>query len=66
MRKLIGIVASAIFAVSIGASSAFAAGKSPAEFYKDNVVTIILGAGPGGGYDLYARTVMKHLVKHLS
>lgn len=65
MRKLIGIVASSIFAVAIGASSAVAAGKSPAEFYKDNVVTIILGAGPGGGYDLYARTVMKHLVKHI-
>lgn len=42
-----------------------AAAESPAEFYKDNVVTIILGAGPGGGYDLYARTVMKHLVKHI-
>ncbi|MBO38458.1 MAG: hypothetical protein CMM75_04695 [Rhodospirillaceae bacterium] len=65
MRKLIGIVASSVLAVSIGASSAFAAGKSPAEFYKDNVVTLILGAGPGGGYDLYSRTVMKHLVKHI-
>ena len=65
MRKLIGIVAGSVFAVTLGASSALAAGKSPAEFYKNNVVTIILGAGPGGGYDLYARTVMKHLVKHI-
>ncbi|MEE8332870.1 MAG: hypothetical protein V3R85_03395 [Alphaproteobacteria bacterium] len=41
------------------------AAETPAEFYKDNVITIILGAGPGGGYDLYARTVMSHLVKHI-
>ena len=42
-----------------------AAADSPADFYKENVITIILGAGPGGGYDLYARTVMKHLVNHI-
>lgn len=52
--------------VGTGLSAATpAAADSPAEFYKDNVVTIILGAGPGGGYDLYARTVMKHLVRHI-
>ena len=28
-------------------------------------MTIILGAGPGGGYGLYSRTVMRHLVKHI-
>jgi tripartite-type tricarboxylate transporter receptor subunit TctC len=65
MRKHLGIAASLAAAISFGASGANAAGKSPAEFYKDNVVTIILGAGPGGGYDLYARTVMSHLVKHI-
>lgn len=42
-----------------------ATAKTPYEFYKDNVITIVLGAGPGGGYDLYARTVMSHLVKHI-
>ena len=65
MRKHLVIAASLAAAISFGASGANAAGKSPAEFYKDNVVTIILGAGPGGGYDLYARTVMSHLVKHI-
>lgn len=65
MRKRIGIVAGLAAAVTFGSTASVAAEKAPAEFYKDNVVTIILGAGPGGGYDLYARTVMKHLVKHI-
>ena len=66
MKTKIGLAAG--IALALGASTL--AGKSvtaetPAEFYKDTVITAILGAGPGGGYDLYARTVMSHLVKHI-
>ena len=48
-------IAAALNPISVNAS----------DFYKDKIVTAILGAGPGGGYDLYARTVMKHLVNHI-
>ena len=66
MRKPIGLAACAALVAGMGAvASAPAAAETPAEFYKDNVITAILGAGPGGGYDLYARTVMSHLVKHI-
>jgi tripartite-type tricarboxylate transporter receptor subunit TctC len=36
-----------------------------AEFYRNNQVSIFVGYGPGGGYDLYARLVARHLGKHI-
>lgn len=39
--------------------------QSPEEFYKGKTLTIIVGAGPGGGYDTIARVVQKHLPRHM-
>jgi tripartite-type tricarboxylate transporter receptor subunit TctC len=36
-----------------------------AEFYKGKTVSVIVGFGPGGGYDQYARTLARHLGKHI-
>ena len=36
-----------------------------ADFYKDKQMRIISGSAPGGGYDLYARTVAQYLGKFL-
>jgi len=60
MRPIKGLVALAAVSAVLAPTVAGAA-----DYYKDKIVTAILGAGPGGGYDLYARTVMKHLVKHI-
>lgn len=65
MRLRTHFMAVAAAAMGLGSAGGAMAADSPAEFYKDNLITIILGAGPGGGYDVYARTVMKHLVKHI-
>jgi tripartite-type tricarboxylate transporter receptor subunit TctC len=35
------------------------------DFYKGKTVKLIMGAAPGGGADLYARSVVKFLGKHL-
>src|SRR5919112_3522192 len=35
------------------------------DFYKGKTVNIIVGFGPGGGYDQYARTLARHLGKHI-
>jgi tripartite-type tricarboxylate transporter receptor subunit TctC len=32
-----------------------------ADFYKGRTVTLIVGYGPGGGYDLFARLMARHL-----
>jgi tripartite-type tricarboxylate transporter receptor subunit TctC len=36
-----------------------------AEFYKGKTISIIVGSDVGGGYDLTARTVARHLGKHI-
>ena len=35
------------------------------DFYAGKQITFIVGAGVGGGYDLQARTVARHLAKHI-
>lgn len=35
------------------------------EFYKGKTVKIIVGFGPGGGYDVYARLLSRHIGKHI-
>ena len=41
------------------------AAQSPEEFYKGKTLTIVVGAGAGGGYDAIARVVQKHLSQHI-
>lgn len=36
-----------------------------ADFYKGKIITLVIGFGPGGGYDRYARVVSKHLGNHI-
>jgi hypothetical protein len=48
--------------------TALAAGAMPAhadDFYAGKQITFIVGAGPGGGYDLQARVAARHLGKHI-
>ncbi len=47
------------FAMALGAGSARA---DPVEdFYKGKQIEIIVGTGPGGGYDIYARLLAQHI-----
>jgi len=39
--------------------------QSPADFYKGKTVEIYIGYSVGGGYDLYARTIARHIGKHI-
>ena len=40
--------------------------QTPAGLFAGKTVTMIIGFGPGGGYDLWARTVARHIGKHLA
>jgi tripartite-type tricarboxylate transporter receptor subunit TctC len=42
-----------------------AAAQDVAEFYRGKTVSIIMGTGPGGSYDLYGRTIAEHLGRHI-
>ena len=39
--------------------------QSPAAFFKDKTVTFYVGLSPGGGYDVNARLVAKHIGKYI-
>ncbi len=41
-----------------------AAGPSPAEFFKGRTVSLIVGFGPGGANDVWARTIARHMQRH--
>jgi tripartite-type tricarboxylate transporter receptor subunit TctC len=35
------------------------------EFYKAKTITFVLGSSPGGGFDVYTRTIARHIGKHI-
>lgn len=39
--------------------------QTPAEFYKGKTVELYIGYSVGGGYDLYARVLARHIGKHI-
>jgi hypothetical protein len=52
--------------LGIMASLAVAGGTASADdFYKGRQVSIIVGFGPGGGYDAYARLLARHIGNHI-
>lgn len=52
-------------AAVIALSGAAAHAETVAEFYKSKPITILVGYGTGGGYDVYARTIARHFGKHV-
>jgi tripartite-type tricarboxylate transporter receptor subunit TctC len=42
-----------------------ASAQSPAEFFKGKTVRLVVGFGPGGGYDAYARMIAPYLSKEI-
>src|SRR5438874_13650313 len=61
MRAMLCALAGALgFFAAIAASA-----QSVAEFYRGRQISMIVGFNPGGAYDPYARSVARHLSKHL-
>ena len=56
MKKLLS-VALAFACVLAMATSSLAAAESPAEFYKKNKITLVVGSKPGGGSDIGGRLI---------
>ena len=56
-----------VFTVTLGV---FLAGgpsqlRAQANFYEGKTIRVIVGLAAGGGYDVYARTIARHLGKHI-
>jgi tripartite-type tricarboxylate transporter receptor subunit TctC len=54
----VGCLSALAVLVAMGAAAA-------EDFYAGKQLTFVVGAGVGGGYDLQARTVARHLAKHI-
>ncbi len=52
-------------ATIVAATASFAQAQSPAEFYKGRNLDLYVGYTSGGGYDLYARLLARHMGKHI-
>ena len=60
------LAAAAISVAALAGMSSPAAAQSAEDFYKGKTVTLYIGYGAGGGYDLYSRLLARHLGKHLA
>src|SRR5918996_2324440 len=55
----IAVVASFVLTITVSSQS------SADDFYKGKTIRFVVGFAPGGGYDLSARTVGRHMGKHI-
>jgi len=53
-----------LMALAIGAALAGAPVQA-ADYYAGKTIEFVVGADAGGGYDIYARTVARHLARHI-
>lgn len=51
--------------IAVAAVLVLAAPSLAADYYAGKTLDLIVGASPGGGYDIYARTVGRHLGRHI-
>lgn len=57
----ISLALAAATAISTGVAQADAI----SDFYKNKRIQVLVGSGPGGGYDTYARMMGRHMGKHI-
>jgi tripartite-type tricarboxylate transporter receptor subunit TctC len=61
MRRLLATAATAALLLTAYEAQA----ETVAEFYKGKRINLIVSYGPGGGYDVYARVLARHISKHI-
>jgi tripartite-type tricarboxylate transporter receptor subunit TctC len=61
MRIRVAVVALALAALTASQTRA----QSVADFYRGRQINLIVGYGPGGGYDVHARLLGRHLGRHI-
>lgn len=66
-RLYSGLVLSGALAFSLGTSFTAETARADAvsDFYKNNRIEMLVGSGPGGGYDTYARLIGRHMGSHI-
>jgi tripartite-type tricarboxylate transporter receptor subunit TctC len=65
MQRLSQISQLFVVAALLSAYNGAAFAQSKDDFYRGKTLQIDVGFGPGGGYDLWARTLARHIGKHI-
>jgi tripartite-type tricarboxylate transporter receptor subunit TctC len=62
---MLGLLRAATAAIATTLAVSLGHAQSPAEFYRGRNVEIYVGYSVGGGYDIYARLLARHIGKHI-
>jgi len=54
-----------VLTMPLWSASAFGQTKNTDDFYAGKTIDLLIGHSPGGGYDTYARTLARHIGKHI-
>src|SRR6266513_795569 len=65
-RRSLIAAAVALLLISLSFTTSPASAASATDFYKGRTVQIVVGFSAGGGYDLYARVLARHMGKHIA
>ena len=65
MRTSIATLALAALAIACAAHPVASSAQTVEEFYKGKTIDMVIGASPGGGYDIYGRAVARYWGKHI-
>src|SRR5215813_10366644 len=65
MTSAIGRIAAAGLCAAIGVLAGPAAADEVADFYKGKTFTLVVGHEVGTGFDIYARTLQRHLARYI-
>lgn len=65
MRSFVAVRALAALAVACAAHPVAASAQTVEQFYKGKTIDLVVGASPGGGYDIYGRAVARFWGKHI-
>jgi tripartite-type tricarboxylate transporter receptor subunit TctC len=65
MSRLPALAALAILAMVIALAALPAHAEPIADFYRGKRITLVVGYGPGGGYDVFARLLARHIEKYI-
>lgn len=65
LKLCVSLFSVAVLAWTLCVSPISAQADEVADFYKGKTVQIVVGYGPGGGNDIYARLLARHLGRHL-
>src|SRR5947207_11520796 len=65
MRSPFVFLVAGIWAAAAQTLSGAAHAQTPAAFYDNRQVTMLIGTTPGGGYDIFGRMFARHMGKYL-